>query len=81
MRTASVREFRDGATRLFRSGEAILVTRRGKIVGYFLPATGAESPLEIRKDLFYLLTGEVRNLMKVRRLSADGILADFETAR
>jgi hypothetical protein len=81
MRTASVREFRDGATRLLRGAEPILVTRRGKIVGFFLPAAGADIPLEIRRDLFYVLTRGIRGLMKARRLGEDAILADFETAR
>ena len=49
MRTATVREFRDQATKLFKETEPILVTRRGRIVGFYLPATGTSLPLEIRK--------------------------------
>lgn len=81
MRTATVREFRDQATRLLRTQEPILVTRRGRIIGFFLPASGTDIPLEIKKDLFYTLTREIRNLMKVRGVTEEGILADFEAAR
>jgi hypothetical protein len=81
MRTATVREFRDRATTYLRETEPILVTRRGKIIGFFLPATGAALPLEIRKDLFDALTREIRSAMQGRGLTEEEILADFEKAR
>ncbi len=43
MRTATVREFRDRATTLFKAAEPILVTRRGKIVGFFPFLDGLEA--------------------------------------
>jgi len=50
MKTATVRKFRDQATKLLKEPEPIMVTRRGKIVGFFLPAAGESVPLEIKKD-------------------------------
>ena len=81
MRTATVREFRDHATTFLKAEEPVLVTRRGKIVGFFVPTAGASVPLEIRKELFYALTGEIRTFMKARRVTEEGMLADFEAAR
>lgn len=81
MRTATVREFRDQATKLLKETEPILVTRRGRIVGFYLPATGTSLPLEIKKDLFYVLTRTIRRMMKERRVAEETILADFEEAR
>lgn len=81
MRTATVRQFGDGATTFLKAEEPILVTRRGRIVGFFVPATGGALPLEIKKELFYGLTGEIRALMRARRLTEEGVLADFEAAR
>lgn len=81
MKTATVREFRDHATTFLKAEEPVLVTRRGKIVGFFVPAAGAALPLEIKKELFYALSGEIRTFMKARRLTEEGILADFEAAR
>lgn len=81
MKTATVREFRDHATTFLKAEEPVLVTRRGKIVGFFVPAAGPTLPLEIKKELFYALTGEIRTFMKARRLTEEGILADFEAAR
>lgn len=76
-----MRQFRDCATSLLKQGEPIIVTRHGKIVGFFLPALGDTLPLEIKKDLFSTLTDEIRAAMKDRGLTEDAILADFEKAR
>ena len=81
MRTATVREFRDRATTFLKEAEPILVTRRGKIIGFFLPATGTALPLEIKKDLFDALTREIRSMMKKRGVTEESVLADFETTR
>ena len=81
MKTATVREFRDRATTWLKEEEPILVTRRGRIVGFFLPATGAAIPLEIRKDIFYTLTKHFRSLMKPRGLTEETLLGGFETTR
>ncbi len=81
MRTATVREFRDQATKLLKETEPILVTRRGRIVGFYLPATGTSLPLEIKKDLFEVLTRKIRRMMKVRGVTEETILADFEETR
>jgi hypothetical protein len=81
MKTATVRQFRDRATSLLKQEEPIIVTRRGKIVGFFLPAVGEAIPLEIKKDLFTILTDEIRSAMKDHGLAEDTLLADFEKAR
>jgi hypothetical protein len=81
MRTATVREFRDQATKLLKETEPILVTRRGRIVGFYLPATGTSLPLEIKKDLFSVLTRTIRRMMKERGVTEETILADFEETR
>jgi hypothetical protein len=76
MKTATVREFRDRATTWLKEEEPILVTRRGRVVGFVLPATGAALPLEIRKELFYALTNHFRSLIKTRRLTEETLLGD-----
>lgn len=81
MKTATVRQFRDRATSFFKQEEPIIVTRHGKIIGFFLPAVGEALPLEIKKDLFSTLTDEIRATMKDRGLTEDAILADFEKTR
>lgn len=81
MKTTTVQQFCDRATSLLKQDEPIVVTSRGKIVGFFLPAAGGSLPLEVRKDLFSTLTDEIRASMKSHRLTEDAILVDFEKTR
>lgn len=81
MKTATVREFRDRATTLLKTAEPILVTRRGKIVGFFLPSSGNAVPLEIRRDLFYALTDGIRRLARAKGLSEEALVADFRATK
>jgi antitoxin (DNA-binding transcriptional repressor) of toxin-antitoxin stability system len=81
MKTAAVRQFRNRATSLLKQGEPIIVTRHGKIVGFFLPTSGKALALKIRQDLFSILTDEIRASMKNHRLTEDSIYASYEKYR
>lgn len=81
MRTATVREFRDRLATLLRTAKPILVTRRGKIVGFFLPSSGSVVPLEIKRDLFYALTDGFRRLSRAKGLSKEAVVADFRATK
>lgn len=59
MRLTSVREFRDGATRLLRTRDPILITRRGRLAGIFFPRPEASLPLELKREIFPALAAEV----------------------
>ena len=81
MRTATVREFRDRASTLLRPAVPMLVTRRGRIVGFFVPTSGTAVPLDIKRELFYAVTSAVRRMVRSRGLSEKAIIADFEETR
>jgi hypothetical protein len=81
MRISSVREFRDQATGLLRSKDPILVTRRGRLAGVFFPWPEATFPLELKRELFSVLSVEVARQLKRRALREKDILPDFESWR
>jgi len=81
MITATVRDFRDRATLMLKLDEPVMITRRGKAVGFFIPATGESLPLEIKRDLFYALTDRIRLAIRKRGLTEEGFFADFKKAR
>ncbi len=81
MITASVRDFRDRATQMLKQHEPVMITRHGKVVGFFMPAMGQTLPLEIKRDLFHALTDSIRMAVKERGLTEEGLLADFKSAR
>jgi len=81
MRISTVREFRDHATGFVRSKDPILVTRRGRLAGLFFPWPEATLPIELKRDLFSILSSEVRRQIKKRGLREEEVVADFESWR
>ncbi|MCX6617446.1 MAG: hypothetical protein NTZ98_15285 [Acidobacteria bacterium] len=81
MRISTVREFRDNATGFLRSRDPILVTRRGRLAGVFFPWPEASLPMELKRELFSVLSAEVRRQIKKRGLTEEEVVADFESWR
>jgi hypothetical protein len=81
MRISTVREFRDRATGLLRSKDPVLVTRRGRLAGVFLPLTESTLPLDMRRELFSMLTSEIARQLRKRGATEKQILTDFEAWR
>jgi len=80
MKVATVREFRDRATRYFKEEEPILVTRHGKVTGLYLPIEHPESfPLELRKDLLIRIGDSISRSLAEKGISEEKLLADFKT--
>jgi hypothetical protein len=81
MNTSTVREFRDNATGLLRSKDPILVTRRGRLAVVFFPRSETTLPIELKRELFTVLAGELKRQLKKRGLVEKDIIADFESWR
>ena len=81
MRISTVREFRDQATGLLRSRTPILVTRRGRLAGIFFPRPEATLPVELKRELFAMLSADVARQLKRRKVSEEDVLDDFEASR
>jgi hypothetical protein len=77
MRISSVREFRDRATSLLRSDDPILVTRRGRIAGVFLPWREATLPVDLKRELFAMLTADIARQLKKKKVTEAEVLGDF----
>lgn len=81
MRISTVREFRDNASGLLRSKDPILVTRRGRLAGVFFPSPEATLPLELKRELFTVLSAEVARQIKKRGLKEEEIQEEFASWR
>jgi len=82
MRLTSVKEFRDRATALLKSKEPLLITRRGKAAGLYLPLQQVDSlPLELRREFQLAIAESIRRSLKKRGVSEEEILEDFERFR
>lgn len=81
MKISTVREFRDNATGLLRSKDPILVTRRGRLAGIFFPRPETTLPIELKREMFALLSADVERQLKKRGVSEDEVLTDFRNWR
>lgn len=77
MKISTVREFRDRATALLRSDDPILLTRRGKVAGVFIPWREATLPLDLKRELFSMLTSEIALHLRKKRVTEKDVLQDF----
>jgi len=78
MKISTVREFRDNATGYLRSKDPILVTRRGRLAGVFFPSPEASLPIELKRELFAVLSSEIARQLHRRRLKEEEIVAEEE---
>ena len=79
MRTTTVKEFRDRATELLRGSEPLLITRRGKAVGLYLPPGETKDlPFHLRRELHFLLARAVREALEERGVTEKKALEGFE---
>ncbi len=81
MKVVTIREFRDKATQLMRSGQPVFVTRNGKAAGLYIPLyADGELPFEFKRGLFMALTDEVKSRLEARGLTEDDVLAKLSEA-
>ena len=81
MQVTTVREFRDQATGLLRSKDPVLVTRRGKLAGVFLPLKDDSLPPDMRRELFSLLSSEIARQFSKSGPTERRMLSDFKRWR
>lgn len=82
MKVASVREFRNQATRLMKERELVFVTRHGKVTSILLPLKApAEIPIELRRELLGQVGKAISSHLKARGVTERQVLREFETFR
>jgi hypothetical protein len=81
MKISTVREFRDNASGMLRAKDPILVTRRGRLAGIFFPRPETTLPVELKREMFGILSGEVARQIRRRGLNEEEILANFAAWR
>ncbi len=79
MKLASVRKFRSSLSEYGRSGEMVLITNHGKMVGCFLPlAQVKDIPWELKKEFLEYLGREIASELTSKKVAEEDILNDFE---
>ncbi len=81
MKISTEREFRDDATGMLRSKAPVLVTRRGRLSGIFFPQPESTLPVELKRELFAVLSADIARQISQRGLTEEEVLADFQSWR
>ncbi len=82
MKVAPVKEFKAHATQYLREREPVLITRRGKLVGFFVPVEDPASlPWDLRRELLQALTEQLRQKAEEKGLTEEEAIARFEAYR
>ena len=81
MKITTIRDLRDHATTLLRSPDPILITRRGRVAGVFLPWGESTLPIDLKRELFSMLTAAVSAQLKKKRVTEKQVLDEFSRWR
>lgn len=82
MKVAPVKEFKAHATQYLREQEPVLITRRGRLVGFFVPVEDPSAlPWDLRRELLAALTEQLRQKAEEKGLTEEEALARFEAYR
>jgi hypothetical protein len=81
MKISTVREFRENASGILRAKDPVLVTRRGKLAGIFFPRPETTLPVELKREMFGILSAEVGRQIRKAGIAEDAVLADFAAWR
>jgi len=66
---------------MFRSEDALLVTREGRPAGFFLPWDAPELPADVPREVFLRLTEQIAAQREARGVTEEEVLGDFAAAR
>ena len=72
-----IRRFLEGVS--FK--DPILVTRRGRLAGVFFPRPEASLPIELKPELFAVLSSEIARQLHKRGPKEEEIVAEFQSWR
>ncbi|MBK9064029.1 MAG: hypothetical protein IPL89_12670 [Acidobacteria bacterium] len=83
MKTVTLSQLRSRARKTSRSGEAVLVTERGKPLGVFrpLPYPDQSIPLDERRKLYLKTSRKLARQLDAKGITEEQLQRDFEALR
>ena len=82
MKMATVREFRNGIGEILDAQGPVMITRHGRLAGFFLPwRKGVELPLELKRAAFKEHSKELEKVFAGVDINEKEMIADFEKWR
>jgi len=81
MRVAGIREIRSNTAELLGGNEAVLVTRRGKVSGLYVPLGDADCPQDLRRELSKVLAAHLAKQLAASGRTEEEVQLDFDAFR
>jgi len=83
LKTATLQQLRNRPGELFRGAESILITRRGKVIGYVQPWPGMDEriPLAVRRRTFKTSVAKTARQLAAKGVTEEQIERDIEALR
>lgn len=82
MKVAGLRDLRSHMSKYFAGEEPVVVTRRGKVSGVYVPLDEPELlPEDLRNELGKVLGRHLNHLLETKGATEDEILEDFDAYR
>lgn len=81
MTIQTVTELKESSKGLLKSTSPVLVTRRGRLAGMYFPVPETTMPADLKKEVFDVLSSELRRQMDARAVDEGDVMDDFEAWR
>lgn len=79
MQMSSIREFRKNMSKMTNSGDLVMLTSHGKMVGFYMPILCSETvPVEVKKDFIRTLGVKIATKFTEKGITEKEILNDFK---
>ena len=74
----TVHEFRNRFSDMLRAKVPVVITRRGKVAGVFVPSPDGQLPPDLRGEVFTAITDRLRRQRELMGITEEQIAADIE---
>jgi len=82
MTVTTVKDFKAHATQYMKSSKPVLITRRGKAAGFFVPVDDpSQLPFELHQQLLLALAARLKQKAKAKGVTEAATFAKFKAHR
>ena len=74
----TVHEFRNRVSDMLRAKGPVVITRRGKVAGVFVPSPDGQIPADLRREVFIAVTDRLSRQRELMGITEEQIAADIE---
>ena len=74
----TVHEFRNKVSDMLRAKGPVVITRRGKVAGVFVPSPDGRLPADFQREVFTVVTGQLSRQRELLGIGEEQLGADID---